>query len=418
MTRPAVGCYDRPAAARILAGLAHPGLFASDLAGTGVDGIGGRRRIAYTATPMSPEPGSHLSYSQRTYLERFMRPCPPELVTSATHRIVWTDSAGIPNTGHVGPGALGPVVPIAVRETTLALWRDLAANPVLADAIARLGPDERAVLAATTTDQDPLEIFRIGIEATGRVLAQHALIAHQTPYGTPEEFARGMRDCGIFNVVATQWFWELQASTYRRGMIPAAFVTLPGGTVRYSTQCLGTLRAMKDATVAEAHAVMRKATAEEGLTVEEAVTRYHHDLDLISKQYALLDEAAQPRCLAQMTNVVDGERFSVLPVVVHRYVETFARTLEVVEVTGRRAEASRDRALIDPDDRRFHIPDMNCRHCQTTIRGLLESMGIEVVEVNLATKRVVAEFRSTRNRERAFDAIRDAGYTVVSGANS
>jgi copper chaperone CopZ len=77
-----------------------------------------------------------------------------------------------------------------------------------------------------------------------------------------------------------------------------------------------------------------------------------------------------------------------------------------------------DEALTDPDDRLFHIPDMNCKHCQSTIRGLLESMGIEVVEVSLVTKQVVAEFRSSRNRERAFNAIRDSGYTVISGANS
>jgi copper chaperone CopZ len=418
VTPSAADSYDRPAASHILARLAFSGLFASDFAGTDVDHVGGRKRIEYTAVPMATEPGSHLTYSQRVYLERFMRPCPPEMVTSATHRISWYDSDGIPNTGHFGPSALGPVVPIAVRETTLALWRDLAANPVLADVIARLGPNERAVLAATTTDQEPLEIFRIGIEATGRALAQHTLLAHQTPYQTPEDFARGMRDCGIFNVVATQWFWELQASTYRRGMVPAAFATLPGGTVRYSTECLGMLRAMKDATIAEAQAVMRKATGEEGLTVEEAVKKYHHDLDLISKQYALMDEATQPRCLAQMTNVVNGEKFSVLPAVANKYVETFVRVLEVVDVIERRVDRVEDEALTDPDDRLFHIPDMNCKHCQSTIRGLLESMGIEVVEVSLVTKQVVAEFRSSRNRERAFNAIRDSGYTVISGANS
>ncbi|WP_338090776.1 heavy-metal-associated domain-containing protein [Planosporangium thailandense] len=415
----AADSYDRTAAARVLAGLAHAGLFASDLTGSDAAPVGDRTRIAYTATPMTAEPGSHLTYSQRRYLERFMRPCPPRMLTSATHRVVWTDSAGVPNTGHFGPGALGPVVPIAVRETTLALWRDLAANAVLADAVARLDPGDRAVLAATTTDQEPLEIFRIGVEAAGRALAQHALLAHQTPYATPAAFARGMRDCGIFSLVATRWFWELQASTYRRGMIHVAFATLPNGTVRYAAESLDTLRAMKDATIAEARAVMRKATGAEGLTVEQAVARYHDELDLISKQYALMDEDTQPRCLAQMTNVVGGERFSVLPVVVRKYVETFVRVLEVVELTERTADPVEDAtptdALTDADDGRFHVPDMNCRHCQTTIRGLLESMGVDVVEVNLTTKRVVAEFRSARNRQRAFEAIRDSGYTVVSG---
>lgn len=412
------GSYDRLAASHILARLAYSGLFGSEGTGRDVDQVGGRNHVGYTATPMATEPGSHLTYSQRVYLERFMRPCPPEMVTSATHRISWTDSDGIPNTGHFGPSGLGPVVPIVVRETTLALWRDLAASPVLADSLARLGADERAVLAATTTDQEPLEIFRIGIEATGRALSQHALLAHHTRYETPEDFVLGMRDSGIFNVVATQWFWELQASTYRRGMIPAALVALPNGTTRYSAESLAMLRTMKDATIADAHEVMRRATEEERLTVEEAVKRYHHDLDLISKQYALMDETTQPRCLGQMTNVVNGEKFSVLPVVVNRYVETFVRMLEAVEVTERYVDPVEDKALNDLDDRLFHVPDMNCRHCRTTIQGLLESMGIEVVEVSLVSKQVVAEFRSARNRERAFNAIRDSGYTVISSAKN
>jgi len=70
--------------------------------------------------------------------------------------------------------------------------------------------------------------FRIGIEATARTLIQHAYIADQTPYRTPSQFARGMRESGIFGVVASTWYWELQASTFRRGMIPVSFVAGAG----------------------------------------------------------------------------------------------------------------------------------------------------------------------------------------------
>jgi copper chaperone CopZ len=314
--------------------------------------------------------------------------------------MVWNDSSGVPCTGHYVEGGLGPVVAIAVRETVLGLWAALAADRGLAGRIAGLGDDDRAVLAATTTDHEPLEIFRIGVEATGRALAQHALLAGQTPYRTAADFARGMRRSGLFAAVAGQWYWELQASTYRRGMIPARLTAAADGLVRYTGQTLDVLRRMKDATIADAHSVMARATGEEGRSVEEAVHRYHDGLDLISRQYALLEPGTRPRCLAQNT---------IVPDVVAIFVDTFSRVLDVVQLT------ERDDQPTPGDGTLFHVPDMSCRHCQTTIRTVLESMDIDVHEVDLVSKRVVAEFRSARNRQRAFDAIRDSGYTVIGG---
>jgi len=112
---------------------------------------------------------------------------------------------------------------------------------------------------------------------------------------------------------------------------------------------------------------MARATGAEGLTVSEAVRKYHHELDLIARQYALVPGHEQPRCLGQMVHVIDGQRFSVLPGLVQAYVETFVRILDLIQVSR-----------IDP-----------------------------------VTKRIVAGFETVAARERAFDAIRDAGYTVV-----
>ncbi len=408
--------YDRAAASRALAGLAFPGLFSSRGGAVDAAFLGGPRRISYRATPLAPAPGSHLTSAQQGYLTSYMRPCPAGLVTSATHRVTWNDSDGIPNIAHAGPSSLGAVVPIVARETTLALWRDLAANDALAAAVARLGGDARRALAATTTDQEPIEIFRIGIEATARALIQHAYLADQTPYRSPSQFARGMRDCGIFGVVASTWYWELQASTFRRGMIPVSFVAGPGGTVRYPPEVVTMLRAMKTATIAQARAVMARATGEEGLTVPQAVQKYHHKLDLIAKQYALLGDTEQPRCLGQMVHTINGQRFSVQPGAVETYVETFVRLLDLVAIT--RIPGSPDEQITDPRERTFHVPDMNCAHCRATITGLLESLDICVAEIDLVTKRIVAGFRTVAARERAFDAIRDAGYTVVPPASS
>jgi copper chaperone CopZ len=82
--------------------------------------------------------------------------------------------------------------------------------------------------------------------------------------------------------------------------------------------------------------------------------------------------------------------------------------VDLVAVTG-----DADQQISDPRERRFRVPDMTCQHCRATISGVLESMDIGVEEVDLETKLVVADFRTTSARERAFDAIRDAGYTVV-----
>ncbi|MGW6334743.1 heavy-metal-associated domain-containing protein [Nocardia rhamnosiphila] len=398
--------YDRRATARILAELARPGLFADQRPA-------GTVRVEYTATALRPETGSHLTFSQRLYLERFMRPCPADAVTSATHRMTWTDSAGIPNTGFYRDDGPGPLVPIATREAVLALWRSIDDNAGLADRIARLDMAALGVLAGTTTDHEPIDIFRVGVESAGRALAQHALIARQTPYRTPGEFARGLRDSGIFTAVATRWFWELQASTYRRGMIPVSLRAEPGGSVRYTAESIATLRAMKDATIADAHRVMNRATTEEGLTVPAAIARYHDDLDLISRQYALLPRGEQPSCPAAVVHRDRGANSSVLAEVVHRFVEVFtdfARLCEPVAVPARQDLGT---GPATEEDRVFYVPDMTCKHCVRTIGGVLESMDIRVVDIDLDSKRVVAEFRSPRNRARAFEALRDGGYNPV-----
>ncbi|WP_194818571.1 heavy-metal-associated domain-containing protein [Nocardia sp. XZ_19_385] len=401
--------YDRRAASRVLACLAQPGLFDTPLQSPG------KLRVEYTSTALATEPNSHLTYSQRLYLERFMRPCRPYQVTSATHRIAWTDSDGVPNTGHYRADGLGPIMPIAMREAALVLWHAVAANTELAQRISALGPRDHAVLNGTTTDHEPFEIFRVGIEATGRALAQHALLARQTPYRSPAEFAEGMHESGIFAAVATRWFWELQASTYRRGMIPVTLASQPDGTVRYTAETVATLRAMKDATIDDAHMVMRRATTSEGLTVAEAIAKYHEDLDLISRQYALLPAGTRPACLAAMPHQLDGAHYSLLPLVADQFVAVFGRIAsrcEIVEVAVEFDELTAD----DPasaEDQIFYIPDMNCKHCVRTITGVLENMGIKVAEIDLISKRVVAEFRSPRNRARAFEAIRDGGYNPV-----
>ncbi|MFD3747797.1 heavy-metal-associated domain-containing protein [Nocardia sp. NPDC058633] len=404
MGTPTVQHYDRRAASRVLAGLAAPGLFATT-------DPPDRARITVRATALQFETGATLTQSQRMYLERFMRPCRPDQVRSATHRLTWTDSAGIPNTGYFHTAGAGPELAVIARETVLALWHSLSASGIAARAAA-LSAHDRRVLSATTTDHDPHEIFRVGIEATGRALVQHGLIADDTPCRDVVAFARGMRDSGIFTAVATRWFWELQASTFRRGMIPVRLAAQPDGSVRYTADSITVLRAMKDATIADAHAVMLRATTEEGLEIEAAVAKYHDDLDLISRQYALLPADTQPTCPAATQHEIDGAGVHVLAAVVDRFVETFAALADTVEVVEDHTQ-QRPETAPTGDDGVFYVPDMSCRHCVRTITALLESMEITVVDIDLESKRVIARIRSPRNRFRVFEALRDGGYNPV-----
>jgi copper chaperone CopZ len=375
--------YDRAAAARVLtAEFAGPDAF-------GQVGLGGLRRLEPEVVPLDGQ----LTAAQLEYVQSRMRPCPPALVVSAASKVSWRDSGGIANVAHCGP--LGPIVPVVAREATLAMWQALAGSGPAA-----LTDDDRAVMDATTTDKDPVEILRVGIDTTSRALVQHAYLADQSPYRSAAEFARGLRDSGIFSVVANTWFWGLQSSTFRRGMIPVRLIAQDDGTVRYAAETVDVLREMKQTAIADAHETLRRATVEEGLTVEEALRKYDVLLGQISRQYALLPAGGQPRCLANMS--VDGVRL--LPGVVDTFVETFVQLLELVEIgeTG-----------MNTADEVFEVPDMTCSHCTNTITGVLEALGVRVAGIDLDTKEVVAAFPSDEVRAQSFEAIRGRGYTVV-----
>jgi copper chaperone CopZ len=378
------GRYDRAAAARVLAEAAGPAAFGQVGAY-----LGGARLIAPDVVTLDGQ----LTAPQLEYVRSRMRPCSPSLVVSASATVSWRDSGGVANVAHCG--SLGPIVPVVAREATLAMWRALAARDR-----AELTHDDRAVMDATTTDKDPVEILRVGIDTTARALVQHAYLADRTPYRSAAEFARGLRDSGIFSVVANTWFWGLQSSTFRRGMIPVRLVTQDDGTVRYAAETVDVLREMKQTAIADAHETLRRATVEEGLTVEEALRKYDVLLGQISRQYALLPAGEQPRCLANMS--VDGVRL--LPGVVDTFVETFVQLLELVEI---------EETGVNTADEVFAVPDMTCSHCTNTITGVLEALGVRVAGIDLDTKEVVAAFPSDEVRAQSFEAIRGRGYTVV-----
>ena len=397
---PLQASYDRAAAARILFELAAGELFrpAWDEQTP--------RTIEYREEVLHPARGSHLTAGQLSYVLRYLQPCPTYLVTSAGSRITWRDSDGIVNVGHTGP--LGAAVPVVAREATLMLWKMLAGNRTLARRAAELRREERAALAATTTDRVPLDIFRTGIDAAAKALVQHAFLARQTPCTTPSEFARTLLDGGIFKTVASTWYWSLQATTYRRGIIPASFVTY-AGQVRYSVDTTINLRALKDAQLETARELAeraRSANVELGTLLDDG----HGTTPSSAAQYAHLEPGDRPRCPAQASHASNGHRSSVLDQVAQAFVETFTHLVDVVEVVPTAAAA---KAASGVGGEVFEVPDMTCGHCTKTITRVLGELGVDPPEFDLVTKRVVAAFPSAEIRERSFEAIRERGYTVV-----
>ncbi|WP_328530872.1 copper chaperone [Nocardioides sp. NBC_00368] len=398
--------YDRAAAARILAEVAGADFL------TGPAPATPPASVEYRVEELRPEPGGVLTTGQRRYLESFMRPCRPDQVVTATHRVTWRDSRGIANSGHIGPGPLGPILPIAAREAVIAVGDAIAAAEAVTARSDALGDDELDVLADTTTDQEPGEIFRVGAEAAGRALVQHGMLAGQVDIDDPVEFAEEMHASGLYGTVASTWFWELQASTYRRGMIPAR-LERSGGRLRYTAESVALLAEMKRRTIADAHEVMDQAR-EEGLGLRAAIQRYHVELDQISRQYALLPVEERPVCLGQRAHQIDGARVQPLAAVADALTGAFRSAIGSVRISEAPARADGD-ARFAAGEQEFGVPDMTCRHCRVTITAVFDAQAAELIEVDLHGKRVRARFTDADQRDRVFADLRDCGYTVADG---
>lgn len=59
------------------------------------------------------------------------------------------------------------------------------------------------------------------------------------------------------------------------------------------------------------------------------------------------------------------------------------------------------------------VQNMHCNHCEERVKKALETLGIEVVEVNAKEELVVFLQKEGDSLERIIEAIEDAGYDVV-----
>ncbi|NUR97770.1 MAG: heavy-metal-associated domain-containing protein [Kribbellaceae bacterium] len=130
------------------------------------------------------------------------------------------------------------------------------------------------------------------------------------------------------------------------------------------------------------------------------------DLD----QYRTLADGERPRCLAHSPQTVDGRRVNLVAQVADRFVDTFIRLLDVVELTADGGPTGSESELSTTT---FEVPDMTCQHCIGTITKAVAEFGVGPPTFDLETKRVVADFASPAIRDQSFAAIRTHGYTVV-----
>ena len=276
---------------------------------------------------------------------------------TATHRIAWTDSDGIPNTGHYRADGLGPLVPIAMRETVLVLWHAIDANTGLAERISALATRSRD---AGRHDDRPRADRHLPRRHRGRgpstgparpacqlrrriAPRSNSPLACANPASSPRWPRAGTGSCRP----------RLSARDDS-----GDFLTQPDGTVRYSAETVATLRAMKDATIADAHTVMRRATPSRAFS-PAALAKYHDDLDLISRQYALLPAGTRPACLAAMPHHLGGGHYSILPVVVDQFVAVFVATL-----ANRCSWSGGERPDLAREHRRSGSPRIRCSTCR------------------------------------------------------
>jgi copper chaperone CopZ len=416
--------YDREAAANVLADLTRTAIPA-DL-GAYYEPV---PALSYTSRPLAKgEDG--LTTQQRGFLETQMSPeFEKSQVTSADRVMFWKDSVGTTCTGFYaeGDGALGPIIPIAAREVSIVLTRGLQ-NPDFQAALEALSEQDQAVLNSTTTDKQPVEIFRVGFTAAERAIAQYALLVHETPYATPQEFVNGLVASGVLRQIANRFPWETQTSTPWRQEVVGHLNTLSTDTVRLDIETTRSLSAMKARYTGEAVKIMHQAILGEGLTREEAFAKYHDQLDIAPATYMQLWEGSEhydgspTRCLGAMAiKQPDGSRAeSVISFIEPKIAETFARVFADLEISETDSLGLADGVETEMENGRhlttLHAPGISCQHCVNNITHniLPELMGVELSSVDLDTKVVTVIFDPDKlERSTITNALQANNYLIA-----
>jgi copper chaperone CopZ len=356
------------------------------------------QRIEFARTPI--EVGDNgLTDWQDEYRVAYMQPCPAELLTSAPYRLTWKDSLGVVNQSYFAD-ALGPIVPVAAREAELRLAAQFerAHGSGVLDSLSQ---QERDALAATTTDVDPVKIFKVGADAARKVLTQYALLADSVGQADPVEFAQAVRGSKFFSEVARRNYWELMAATDRRAAVTGSIVVTDQGVIAFDQRSREVLAEMKANTIAQASRVLEDAL-DAGMTEQEAVEKYYREDDEASAQYMRLRDGEVPACIGLAARV-PGTTINAVEFVGDLLVSEFVDQVSLIDL---RQVDSID--LVDHLDRPeadLLIPSMACMNCVTRIGKILGKTSAHDVEIDLETKVARVRFDS-------FDELRAAIETL------
>jgi copper ion binding protein len=67
-------------------------------------------------------------------------------------------------------------------------------------------------------------------------------------------------------------------------------------------------------------------------------------------------------------------------------------------------------------EKTYRVPDISCEHCVRAITGELTKInGVEVVDIDLATKAVTVRHDDRVTEDEIITGIEDAGYEVAAG---
>jgi hypothetical protein len=294
--------------------------------------------IRYKDEVISVQDSGPLTRQQHEYYQKHMAAqCPVSMLTTATNQITWYDSAGLLNASYYRQGTkiCGPIVPIVAQETLLVLARSLH-NAEFQAQVAQLTPEERRLLAGTTTDKEAEAIFHESIESARKAIVQHALLIDETMYTTPAEFVWGMVQSGIFLAIGANNYWDLQASTAKKGMVYGHFEVKNGNT-RLTHETTTTKRAMKYAKIQQTKEVMYQALQDEGMSVEAALQKYAHEQEQVIEQYVQLPDGEYPYCLGMMPHQLaahPGQKIRALNALAPRFAETFEYLVTRIHIEG------------------------------------------------------------------------------------
>lgn len=412
------GVYNRIELAGVLAELAQP------IGGQVNNIVSEPQKIEFTSQPISVGDDG-LTDSQRAFRDAHM-PGFEAPIASANHSMFWRDSSGLVCTSFYNSsdkGGFGPIVPIAAREASVSLGSVLQSAAFL-ERVDGLTDHDISVLEGTTTDVEPGEIFRVALEASQRQLAIFAISRCNPEWeiDNPQDFIDVIQRSNIMTAAARNYPWELQSSSTWRAMSPGVLERTPEGLVRFDAPTILSLTGLKKHIISRSIETMKRAVEEKGLTPQEAVDKYHRDLDEVPETYMRLWQPGESGgrkitvCPATMKpgDRADMSAFSQLVPLHLDLTRAFIGTIDIKEKEAMDGTVITELLNNGQLATTLHVPGISCQHCKHNIQNLiLPTIGLENIDVDVEAKTVRFPHDNSEAVRRAIAVLEDNNYRVA-----